>query len=203
MILTLRGTSGSGKTWLARRIMEHYAHRCAVHIPRRKRPLYYDFFREPPPPDNETEEQMQARIASRGQPLRVLGHYESPTGGGDTISQGLDFIAELTQKGHDEGYDVLYEGLVISSDFKRIAGFHAAGLPVGVIVLNTSLADCLASVNARRAAKGKTEPVNPKATREKHRAVELMVPRFRAAGVPVWHVDREEAYSVAKELLKL
>ena len=92
---------------------------------------------------------------------------------------------------------------MISSDFKRIAGFHEAGLPVGVIVLNTPLDVCLASVAERRAAKGNTTPLNPKTTTEKHRAVTAMVPRFRAAGVPTFHVSREEARDVARELLKL
>jgi hypothetical protein len=166
--------------------MERYDLKEPVHVPRRKQPLYYNFYRNP-----------------NGTPLRVLGHYESPTGGGDTISDGQDYIAELALHAHLEGYDCLYEGLVISSDYSRIAGFHADGLPVGVIVLTTPLDECLASVQARRAARGNTKPLNPKTTREKHRAVLQMVPRFRAAGVPVYHVDREGAFEIAREILKL
>lgn len=186
MIVTVRGTSGSGKTTLARRVMEHYAEREPVHIPRRKQPLYYNF-----------------RRTDGGRPLRVLGHYESPTGGGDTIGDGQDYIRDLVLKAHEEGHDVLYEGLVISSDFSRIAKMHADGLPAAVIVLSTPLDECLRSVAARRAAKGNTTPLNPKTTTEKHRAVKLMIPRFRAAGVPTYHVDREGAYEIACELLEL
>lgn len=185
-ILTIRGTSGSGKTFLARRIMDRYNLQEPVYRPGRKQPLLYNLYRNP-----------------HGTPLRVLGHYASPTGGGDTISDGQDYIAGLARAGHDEGFDVLYEGLVISSDYSRIAGFHAQGLPVGVIVLTTPLDECLASVQERRAARGNTKPLNPKTTREKHRAVLQMVPRFRAAGVPVYHIDREGAFEIAREILKL
>ena len=185
MILTIRGTSGSGKSTLTRRIMELYELRTPRHRERRKQPLYYDLWRKD----------------ASGRPLRVLGHYESPTGGGDTISDGLDYIDGLVRFADNEDFDVLYEGLVISSDFKRIAKLHEEGRNVQVIALSTPLDECLRSVQQRREAKGNTDPLNPKATTEKHRAVEAMVPRFRAAGVPIAHVDREEAFRIAKMVL--
>lgn len=190
-IITIRGTSGSGKSTLARRIMELYPHRESIHRGTRKNPLYYDFHRAKP-----------GEVAS-GAPLRVLGHYETATGGGDTISDGLDFIASLAQEGADAKMDVLYEGLVISSDFKRIVDFHNKGIPTLIVVLNTSLQECLDSVRERRAAKGNMTPLNPKATTEKHRAVTTMVPRFRAAGADVHHVSREEGFQLVRERLGL
>jgi hypothetical protein len=186
MILTFRGTSGSGKTTLARRIMEHYGERVPYFKSGRKQPLFYDLHR-----------------ADGGRLLRVLGHYESPTGGGDTISDGQDYIAQLVHEAHEAGRDVIYEGLVISSDFSRVAAMHQRGLPVAVIALNTPLQVCLESVAQRRAARGNTTPLNPKTTTEKHRAVAAMVPRFRQAGVQTHHVDREEAYQIARRLLSL
>jgi len=192
MIITIRGTSGSGKSTLARRIMNHYPHKTPHFIPRRKQPLYYDFHRQHP--ETETAEDTI---------LRVLGHYETPTGGGDTISQGQDFIAELARKAHEEGLDCLYEGLVVSSDASRVMAMHKAGLPVMVISLNTPLKACLESVRERRAARGDLTPLNPKTTTNKHRAVYLMVDRFKAAGVPTHHVDRETGYQIVKEALKL
>lgn len=193
MILTIRGTSGSGKTTLARRIMELYDHTEPHHVPRRKQPLYYDLRRLIAP----------AHPEQVGRTLRVLGHYESPTGGGDTISDGQDYIAGLVRKANGENCDVLYEGLVISSDFSRVAKMHEDGMPIAVIALNTPLDVCLASVQARRAARGNTSPLNPKTTTEKHRAVLAMVPRFKAAGVRTFHVNREEGFNIAKELLGL
>jgi energy-coupling factor transporter ATP-binding protein EcfA2 len=190
-IVTIRGTSGSGKSTLARRIMELYPHKEPIYVPRRQKPLYYNYHRD------------ENGDGTVGRPLQVLGHYETATGGGDTISDGLDFIAHLAKEGHDNGKDVLYEGLVISSDFKRIVDFHNKGIPTLIVVLNTPLQECLDSVQARRAAKGNLDPLNPKATTEKHRAVEAMVPRFRAAGVDVHHVNREEGFQLVRERLGL
>lgn len=188
-IITIRGTSGSGKTTLARRIMDLYLKDPERHFKeRRKQPLMYTYQRTAP---------------DAGPGLRVLGHYESATGGGDTISDGQDYIAQLAREGHELGFDVLYEGLVVSSDFSRVAKMHEDGLPVHVIALNTPLQLCLDSVAIRRAAKGNTTPLNPKTTTEKHRAVAAMVPRFVAAGVPTHHVDREAAFEIARSLLKL
>lgn len=188
-IITIRGTSGSGKTTLARRIMEMYHQTPEKHFREgRKQPLMYTYPRIAP---------------DDGPSLRVLGHYESATGGGDTISDGQDYIAELARQGHAEGHDVIYEGLVVSSDFSRIAKMHEDGLPVAVIVLRTPLEVCLASVKERRAAKGNHEPLNPKTTTEKHRAVLNMVPRFQAAGIRTYHLDRDAAFMVAREILGL
>lgn len=185
-IVTIRGTSGSGKTHLTRRVMDLYGGKKANHVERRKQPLSYDLHRD----------------KLDGPPLRVLGHYESPTGGGDTISNGLDYIDGLVREADGDGLDVLYEGLVISSDFKRITALHDEGRPVLVVVLNTPLELCIESVQARRAAKGNTTPLNPKSTTEKHRAVSNMVPRFRTAGVNVHHVDRETAFELIRETLE-
>jgi len=80
---------------------------------------------------------------------------------------------------------------------------HRSGLPVAVIGLSTSLEECLDSVRARRAEKGNDAELNPKATEDKHRAVELMMMRFQKAGVPTFVLDREAAYLKVCELLGL
>lgn len=191
MIVTIRGTSGSGKSTLARRIMEHYPYGEPAWTARRRNPLYYEMRRV----DIESNHQL-------GRTLRVLGHYATPAGGGDTLD-GLNQISELVQDAHDWGHDVLYEGLVVSSDFLRVEAMHRSDLPVAVIGLSTSLEECLDSVRARRAEKGNDAELNPKATEDKHRAVELMMTRFQKAGVPTFVLDREAAYLKVCELLEL
>lgn len=191
MILTIRGTSGSGKSTLARRIMEHYDYGAPAWTERRRNPLFYELRRVDP----ATNEQS-------GKTLRVLGHYATPAGGGDTLD-GLDQISTMVHEGHNWGQDVLYEGLVVSSDFLRIEAMHREGLPVAVIGLATSLEECLDSVRARRAAAGNDKELSIKATADKHRAVELMMERFAKAGVNVRVLDREAAYEWSRELLSL
>lgn len=191
MIITIRGTSGSGKSTLARRIMAHYEYGAPAWKERRQKPLFYELKRVDPRSNKQI-----------GKTLRVLGHYETAAGGGDTLD-GLDIISDMVQEGYSWGQDVLYEGLVVSSDFLRIEAMSRAGLPVAVIGLNTDLEECIESVKIRRAAAGNEKELSTKATVDKHRAVELMMKRFQVAGVPTYVLNREEAYLRACDLLDL
>ena len=104
-IINIRGTSGSGKSTLARRIMEQYPHRVVFRREGRKQPIGYLYQRDASP-------------NTKGRQLAVIGHYETPCGGCDTI-QKMDDIFQLVRDSHEAGHDVLFEGLLISADMKR------------------------------------------------------------------------------------
>lgn len=186
MIINIRGTSGAGKTHLVRRIMELYDNKVVFRETgeKRKQPLGYI-------------------LTSKGKKsVALIGHYESPCGGCDTITE-MERIFNIVRKAHENGHHVIYEGLLISADIKRTAALHEEGLPLTVIALSTPLEECLASVNARRAARGKMEPVNPKNTESKHKGVQQSMRRFQERGVPSeWH-DRDGAFARIEELLNV
>ena len=69
-IINIRGTSGAGKSHLARRVMANYPVRKPVHVAGRKQPLYYEY----EAPDHNV-------------PLFVVGHYECACGGTDTMKR--------------------------------------------------------------------------------------------------------------------
>ena len=176
-IINIRGTSGSGKSTIARMVMEHpsYGPREAHYIEGRKRPLYYT-------------------LAGQ-RPLAVLGHYETACGGCDTIPK-MDTIFQLARELHDSGHDVLMEGLLMAADVQRHAALAQEGYPLLVVALDEPLDVCLASVNNRRHARNPDlPPVNPKNTTSKHRGVMLSVGRLKDAGVRVVVSDREGALS--------
>lgn len=191
MIINVRGTSGSGKTTLARRVMALYPERTPyitdelVLGKKRAAPLWYD---------------MKPVLPDRG--LRVLGAYEAVSGGADGISGkgSLDYVARLAEQSAERGIDVFYEGLVQGSDMSRLPSL-AKRYDVLVIVLSTSIDDCLASVRARREAKGNTKPLDETSTRQKHTGLLRSIDRLRAMGVRTEHLDREAAYQlVVREL---
>ena len=192
MIINIRGTSGSGKSTLVRRVMELpvFGTRSAHYAERRKYPLWYELHR-----------------SDGGVPLAVVGHYENPCGGGDTIAAGLDYVDALVRECHDGGArDVLYEGLILGSDMSRIVRLHEEGNRVLVVFLTTPLPVCLARVNARRAERAartgrEYSPVNPRATEDKHRGLLRAAPRLRAAGVPVAELDCDAALERVREEL--
>lgn len=183
MIINPRGTSGSGKTWLVRQICDLYGwnRRQMFHQQGRRQPIYY---RLPHP--------------FAGSDLYVLGHYETPCGGCDTI-QKLDAVYEYVENLSWFG-DVLYEGLLVSAEYNRAAEL-AQHRDLTVFELSTPLEACLANVNARRQARGKEEPVNPKNTESKHRGVARTCERLREAGAEVHFVSSGDALRMCRELL--
>lgn len=208
MIVNVRGTSGSGKSTLVRAVIESYAVRVPVHVPGRKRPLCYRLWR-----DSQFYAQDTFQDTFQGQNLPpqerppdlvVLGHYDTACGGCDTIPTTQEAFDMAVEAHHLLGCHVLYEGLLLSADIKHTLALAA---DVGVenllvVELATSLEECLASVNKRRAARDTTlPPVNPKNTESKWKGVRSSTQKLLDAGVAVETLDREAALARVLEVL--
>lgn len=186
MIINIRGTSGSGKSTIAKKVMSLYR---GPHIryfeEGRRQPIGYACHRE-----------------NSGKPLAVIGHYEIACGGTDTIS-GYEKIFALIRKAHESGMDVLYEGLLLSGDVKWAAKLHEDGLPLLVIGLNVPIEVCLDAVNTRRHAKKPDAlPVNPANTMAKHRSTKLGLDRLSSMGVRTAWCTRTEAFNLIQKELR-
>lgn len=177
MIINIRGTSGSGKSYIVREVMRRvHGAKFAIKVPGRRQPLLYRF----------------GFSAPRGAPphtyLSIIGHYETACGGCDTI-HSLDRIYELVREEHGCGNHVLYEGLLLSAEVNRPVALHDAGYPLLVIGLDVPLQECIDSINARRRAKDPDKPpVNPKNTEAKWKQTRRAMQRLEEAGVRTeWH----------------
>lgn len=187
MIVKLCGTSGSGKTTLARKIMDLYGTKMPFKVEGRKQPVGYLLTRK------------------IGRSLWVPGHYETACGGCDTIKT-LDEVFELVRKGHGEGHDVMFEGLLLNSDRNRTIQLHTDGLPLKVVTLSTPIDLCLESVMERRRKKNpdrEPKPLNPKNTESKHKLANTNYTKFLEAGLSSHLLDREEAETTIRVLFKL
>jgi len=176
MIITIRGTSGSGKTTCMRRAMALFAGRELHFAPKRKRPLYYTF--------------TEPKVA-------VLGSYEAACGGCDTVSDVLSLFP-LAAELHAYGYHVLMEGLLISPFVRHYAEL---GIECHNIYLDVSLEKCLEAVADRRAARGVDKPLNPENTVAKARCCDLSAARSIALKMPTYRLDRDAAFAKVLELL--
>lgn len=189
MIINVRGTSGSGKSSLVRRIMALYPTKEPIHVQGRKQPLGY--------------------LLDRGIPgmrkLYVPGHYETPCGGCDTISDGMDRIYGLIRMANMAGHNVLYEGLLVSAEVNRAQALKDEGLPLLVVHLDIPLEICLAGINQRRRAKKPdAEDVNPKNTINKHKGSKRSMERFIEGDVQVAIcTNREDAFKLVREALSV
>jgi predicted kinase len=175
MIINLRGTGGSGKSTLVRTVMSKYPGRTPHFIDGRKQPLAYLCTREFKPP------------------LYVPGHYETPTGGCDTI-QKPDMVYELVTAAAQNGCDVLYEGIMIGDDVRRCVELSKAHPPLKVIALSTPIEECLKGIQSRRDTRGDDRELNPKNTISRlDRLKKSMIPRLKDAGVDCKWLSREQA----------
>lgn len=177
MLINIRGTSGSGKSTIVRNVMALYPERIPHMEIWRKQPLYYVLNR----PD--------------GKSLRVIGHYSSACGGCDTIGLGFDFIYDLIHEAVAQNQDCLFEGLLLTSDVTRCVALKEVDKLI-VVALTTTLEECLASIRARREARGKTDPLNPKNTESKFKVVRDQRQRFLNAGVDHRLLNREETFQL-------
>lgn len=178
MIISVRGTSGSGKTHLARALMEKLPPPVPLLVEGRKRPLALDCG-----------------------PVRFLGDYGVQQGGADTVRDPREQVFRLIAQWADGGRHVFYEGLMVSNEVTRTLDLGRRH-PTHVIFLNTPLDQCVAAINERRAARGVQEPVSLKKTTEKHEELLRVRARLRPSGiVQVYSLDREAAYLKVCELL--
>lgn len=187
MIINVRGTSGSGKSTLIKAVMELYkGPKLRLKREGRKQPTGYLL--------------MKAEGDKRG--LFIPGHYEVACGGCDTLS-GYEESYSMIREADTQGHDVLYEGLLISGEAQRPIDLHTEGRDIRVVVLTTSIDECIASINARRQEKRGPDapPVKEKNTRAKARAVELAVKRMTEAGIQCIPADRAAALDLVRSLL--
>lgn len=198
MLINIRGTSGSGKSSLVREIIARYA--TVEHF----KPEGIDY-----PKERRQPWAYRCRMEdAKHRELMILGHYETACGGCDTLAP-MDFIFNFARLGHTLGYDVLFEGLLISADFNRTVALHNDGLPLIVIGLDLPLDVCTASIEERRErgyqerlrkaqeagkpAPKRPKPLNAANTESKWKGTRSTMRKLQEAGATAeWH-DRDSA----------
>jgi hypothetical protein len=191
-IINPRGTGGSGKTELARRILSAYGWPGAgqvqpIHRAGRERPVAY-----------------RLRHPGGGRPLLVLGHYERSSGRCDTIPAahgGPEEIFRLADSGAAGGHDVLLEGSAWSVEHIRSARL-ARRHRLHVLALATPPERAARNLAARRRARRATWPLIARAVLAQREAIEAACARLRGLAAVEAH-DFEAALARARHLLGL
>lgn len=135
MLISLRGTNGSGKSTVVRNLFE----KC-------KNPLPIYSLLGPKQPE------AYQLNGGWGKPLYILGPYLTGTGGCDRI-QPYDLIPELIEKYARKGH-VLFEGIIISSVYGQVGALMERWKKDAIFLfLDTPLDICLERVEGRRGGK--------------------------------------------------
>jgi hypothetical protein len=174
LILNLRGTSGAGKTELARLILAEYGwRRQCPETHNRVEPVYRAA--------RDVPFAYRLRHPRAGRPLVVIGHYQVTSGGCDTIraqdgglAEALRFAGDVASSDHD----VLIEGLRLSSEVELSAKLAAQHL-LHILRLSTPVEQCVTNlVSRRRVAKSRVRAIEG-STVEEHIRVEDACARLR------------------------
>lgn len=169
MIVFLLGGHGSGKSTAVRALMSEHD-LSPVHADGRRHPLGYV---------DDT--------------LFVVGHYEIPNGGADTV-RPLEVLEKLVREQARRRH-VVFEG-VGQAGFAKVVYRLARRLDVTAILLTTSLARCCKSVRSRGHVLS-ADGVSRSWTRCRNAALEL-----ERGGVKVLRLSREEAKIKLMELTR-
>jgi uridine kinase len=181
----LRGTNGSGKTYVAQALLEESG-ALAVEMRTKKHPLFYkgslnkkDFF--------------------------ILGSYENACGGCDTIPS-VHIVAKLLDDLMSSAGNgvIFYEGLMIShmiGTVGAIAKKHNERHTMAF--LDTPLDTCIERVRQRRLDAGNTKPFDPNRTLiGDYKAVRAAHKNARMQGFQTALVDHTLAVDDVKHLLQ-
>jgi len=191
MIINIRGTSGSGKTYVVRKFMEHCG--LVTHI--------YD-----------ENGKVIAELCHHDMiPVYFIGSYVNVCGGCDTIStqdMACSLVRHFSQFGH-----VIFEGLLMSHLYARYAALWTEltefGIPFMFAYMDTPLEICVNRVKKRRLDRGDNRYFNPQntishydatwKTKEKFDAADMTTTIIRYKKDPVHELSEILSYDVYTE----
>jgi len=165
MIINVRGTSGSGKTYTVRKFMDFYGPSTMIN-------------------DNDGKPIAHV-IFYNMMPVYFIGSYANVCGGCDNVPT-QDMICSLVRHFSQFGH-VIFEGLIMSHSYARYAALWKEltelCIPFIFAYMDTSLQDCLERVKQRRLDKGNTKEFNPQNTISAYDSIWGTMKKFQDAGV--------------------
>jgi hypothetical protein len=187
--LNIRGTSGAGKSHLARRLLAHYPANVPSFAEGRRTPISALY------------------TGAKGPPLFALGHYTAEQGGGADTVDRVNGFTWLEKAAKTKSVNLLWEGVIFSDEVPHTVELSRL-IDVHVILLNTPLEQCLADIRARREARGNTKPLSESNTANRVKSLQNAFYRLRqsqtvAPGLKLYQLGREEAYEKCLDLLEL
>lgn len=182
-IMTLRGTSGSGKSTVAFTLLKKFPHEKIL---------------------DEKGKILGYRVdAGLKKPIYLVGKYETACGGTDAINTQKE-SADRAIRWHEAGGHVIMEGLLLSGGGPK-AEVTVRTTATGDYVhafLDTPLETCLDRVRARRAAAGNDKPLNTANTEMKWGQCVSTYKTLKKEGYNVALIDHSDAYNNVMEILR-
>lgn len=185
VIINIRGTSGSGKTTVAREFLKRFEHHSLAGSDGKVKGVH-------------------VHVPMFNHPLFLIGKYDNVCGGMDSITTQEE-AAQRVVKAFQAGGHVICEGLLASSvgpnaTFPRTI-YEGSNGRVKFVTLDTPLETCLQRVQARRNERGDDRPFNPKNTIDKYNQVKRAFELMEEGGRDIRWIDHKDPYSAVYNLI--
>lgn len=168
MIINVRGTNGSGKSTVAKTIIDRYGGR-----PDHSQPIY------------------EVPLTRK---LTILGSYHTACGGCDTIKTVKEVIDRATAAARYG--DVLFEGILISTTYGAVGEWSTQyGDDFVFAFMSTPLDTCIARVEARRRAAGNLKTFNCSGLVQKFATIEKVHSKVYREGRHVLRLNVDDPVS--------
>lgn len=172
MIIDIRGTNGSGKSYPIAQLLNNHYHRVELW-------------------DTAHEKSCDVTVVPELE-LAVLGTYRTACGGADGITK-QDAICDLIRSLYPMYKTVIVEGSIVASVFKR---WHDLAVEFNddyqFWFLSTPVDECIKGVLDRRQKAGNTKPFDPHKTLiPRHEAILKVKDRLVEAKRVVVNIDRD------------
>lgn len=138
-ILDIRGTHGSGKSWIPHSLLKQYQHRVI-----------------------EVEGKMEGYLIN-DLDCMIIGKYSTTCGGCDGVGSAEEVVRRV-RKYSSAHRNVLLEGILVAHTFSRYSGLaeELVEKRYRFLFLDTPLPTCIARVRARRIRSGNAKEFNPR-----------------------------------------
>lgn len=182
-IIDIRGTHGSGKSYIPFQILKQFKH--------------MEWIGEPAT--------YEGRYGVLGYfvpelNLQIMGRYETACGGCDGIKTQDEIKARVTES-LEEGCNVLLEGILVAHTFGPWSEF-AKGKDWNFMFLDTPLQDCIFRVDMRRKAAGKEPLADPRNIIRDWSRIRGLHDKFKEAGHKTHWLDHENPIPKVLEVLR-
>ncbi len=182
-VFDLRGTHGSGKSYVAHKLLKVYG----------SKPCHY----------KGTTKTAYTLVAGLKPTLAILGDYSKVCGGCDGIKT-QDEICNLVRELNVVYDNVLLEGALVGHTYTRYAQLatEIGRASYTFMFLDTPLEICIERVKARRLAKGNAKILDPKNIIRDHDTTQCRLPvKFREAGYTVAPIPFQDAPEAVMQLM--
>lgn len=177
MVIDIRGTHGSGKSYIVHTLLENYKHFPII----------------------EDGEHLGYHLPKLD--AAILGKYDNKCGGCDGIKTA-DEVCRRVRKFSKKYRVVILEGILVAHTFKRYSNLAKELDNYNFCFLNTPLNVCIRRVRQRRLEKGNMKEFNPKnVVKDWHSIWKRVKGKCEESGHNAVEIEYTESYEHIKRII--